>query len=170
MGLTKFGGGSSILNGPNTFSGAVVVTSTAANSSGLTVTNKDALGSATFPSSVTIKAGGGGGQGTFLTLNVQTNDNIGNLRPLRHPSAWKASCLAGCQTISETLQGWCELRGSLATNSNNNWAGPITITGNHFAQFHQTTAAIPSRFPVNVAAGAGGFSGPTPVAGVVRLP
>jgi fibronectin-binding autotransporter adhesin len=159
VGITKLGGGNLSFNNANTFSGPLVISSTAGNSSGVIVTNEEGIGTTTFPSAITLKAGGGGGQGTFLQINATLNDVNSVLRPITSPLSIESFVTGGVSNNLGTLQAGVNLRASLMTNSNNNYSGPITITGNHFAQIYQTTAANTFTISGNITAGAGGFTG-----------
>jgi autotransporter-associated beta strand protein len=130
VGLTKLGNGLLVLSGTNTFTGPVLVTSSAAGN-GLRLDSSTALGGST---SVTLRASPGGGQGTILNLNAPMTITGVTLN--------MESFLTGGVANNLTITGptGVTARSALITNQNVTWAGPIVLTGNNFCEFYQSAA------------------------------
>jgi autotransporter-associated beta strand protein len=148
-GVVKLGDGLLILSGESpSLSGPVVISGSAGN--GIRFDNTQVIGFSSF----TLRAGtSSGGQGTALNLNAPESG------PINIPLNMEAFLTGGVSNNFTTSDQGLNARSSLVTNSNNTWSGPITLTGNHFAQFYQTASGSTLTLSGTISAGAGGFTG-----------
>lgn len=155
VGITKTGAGLlAFVTDQINVTGPMVI-SGIGNNSGVRIDTPDGLGEV---SSVTIRGGTGGAQGTVLNIN---NANGALFAAVNKPLAMDAFLTGGVfNAISaENAPTGVNLRSSLVTNTSNTWSGAITLTGNNAIQFYQNGNGSTLTLSGAIGAGVNGFTG-----------